>query len=260
MFQKQKQDHLLPIFVIPARLASQRLPRKALADIAGKPMIQHVWEQACSFQIGPVIVACSDQEIADIITSQGGTAILTDPDLPSGTDRIAQALKKYENSEKYNFIINLQGDLPLIEKSAIEALLHVAHTTNADITTLASPITKLDELQNPNIVKISATQIEASEIYKAHYFSRHPIPFSDGTVNPKLHFHHIGLYGYQRDALHTFVELSPSPLEVSERLEQLRAIENGLTINMHLYHQQILGIDTEEDLQKAREIMHYGST
>ena len=258
MFQKQKQDHLSPIFVIPARLASQRLARKALIHIAGKPMIQHVWEQACGFQLGPVIVACSDQEIADIIIAQGGTAILTDPNLPSGTDRIAQALKKYEHVEKYNFIVNLQGDLPLIHPSAIDALLHAARITNADITTLASPITQIDELNNPNIVKIAASQLSDTDIYKAHYFSRHPIPYGDAVVNQKLHFHHIGLYGYRIEALETFVNLPPSPLEISERLEQLRAIENGLTIYMHLYHEQILGVDTKEDLLQVRKVMNNG--
>lgn len=252
----QRQEPLSPLLIIPVRLASQRLPNKALLDIAGKPMIQHVWEQSVSFNLGPVIVACSDQKIADLIESLGGTAILTDPNLPSGTDRIEEALKKYEDPDSYNFIVNVQGDLPLIQKSALTALIHAAEQTDADIVTLASSITTHEDLNNPNIVKIAMSETNEKNIYRAHYFSRSPIPYGQEIVDPKLHFHHIGLYGYKKDSLNQFVQLPPSPMEKSEKLEQLRALENNMSIAVSLFDEDIIGVDTEEDLELVRGILN----
>lgn len=242
-----------PIIIIPARMQSQRLPGKPLLKIAGKTMIEHVWQRACSFNLGPVIVACAESEIAEVITKSGGHAILTDPNLPSGTDRIQQALTKFEDHEKYNFVINLQGDLPLIEKQALQSLVDIAETSECDITTLASRIHTEDELKNPNIVKISAQKLNESEFYKAHYFSRSPIPYSQ-NVNPEIHFHHIGLYGYRRKVLEEIVQLPQSPLEKTERLEQLRALDNGYKINFALHPNEIVGVDTQEDYEKVRSL------
>lgn len=229
--------------IIPARLASTRLPNKPLADICGKPMIVHVYDRAVESGLGDVIVACAEQEIADAIIKSGGKAILTDPELPSGTDRIYQALEK--SDDNYDYIINVQGDLPTLDPNLIKQCYDVLVSENTDISTLVTPITNEEEIINPNVVK-AAIAFKNKDTGNALYFSRATIPYGEGEF-----YHHIGMYGYTYNALRSFVKLDPSPLEKREKLEQLRALENGMKIAVKIVDTMPIGVDTEQDLNKA---------
>ncbi|WP_341365037.1 3-deoxy-manno-octulosonate cytidylyltransferase [Thalassospira sp. SN3W] len=238
-----------PVVVIPARMASTRLPNKPLADIHGEPMIVHVWRRATEAGIGPVIVACAEQEIADAVTAAGGIAVLTDPDLPSGSDRVHQALQSFDPDGKYDAVVNVQGDLPTIDAADIRAVFDPLVDPNVDIATLAAEITRQEERTNPNVVKAVAA-FGAGRVARALYFTRATAPHGDGPL-----YHHIGLYTYRRAALDRFVSLPPAELEKREKLEQLRALENGMVIAVALVNGVPLGVDTPEDLERARLVL-----
>ncbi len=231
------------VVVIPSRLSAMRLPNKPLAMIAGKPMIQWVYENASKADVGDVIVATCCDEIADVIKGVGGTAVITDPALPSGTDRVFAAVKSL--SQKYDKIVNVQGDLPFIDPSAIKKVVDVFQA-DSDITSLCAPITDDSEIVSASVVKPVLSFIN-DDLAKALYFSRSPVPYG-----AKTYYHHLGLYGYTFNALEKFVSLAPSYLEKSESLEQLRALEAGMTIHMGFVDSAPIAIDTPEDLEKAR--------
>jgi 3-deoxy-manno-octulosonate cytidylyltransferase (CMP-KDO synthetase) len=229
-----------PIVLIPARLASTRLPDKPLADIAGKPMIVRVMERALAADVGPVVIAAAEQEIVDAVMSAGGQAVLTDPNLPSGSDRIMQALRLYDPTGAYDTVVNVQGDLPTLEPQTIADTL--AALGDGDIATPVVRIVREEEETNPNVVK---AVFGANR--RALYFTRATAPTGEGPL-----YHHIGLYVYQRAALERFVQLPPGLLEQRERLEQLRALEAGMQINVAIVDTVPLGVDTPADLERAR--------
>jgi 3-deoxy-manno-octulosonate cytidylyltransferase (CMP-KDO synthetase) len=231
-------------------MASTRLPGKPLADIDGAPMIVHVWRRAREAALGPVIVACAEREVAAAVEAAGGKAVLTRPDHPSGSDRIFEAVMQFDASRQYDIVVNVQGDLPLIEPSAIRAALAPLSVAAVDIATLAAPIENTEELGNPSVVKIAAGFAPGIGVTRALYFSRLPVPHGGGA-----HYHHIGLYAYRRVALERFVTLPPSPLEKRESLEQLRALEAGMRIDVALVDTVPFGVDTPADLARARELM-----
>ena len=243
------QENLETIILIPARLASTRLPNKPLADIHGLPMIVHVVHRAKESGCGRVIVAAGEMETVDAVTQAGGEAILTPADLPSGTDRIHHVLQAIDPEKKYKIIINVQGDLPTLDPKLISAAVNALG--DADMSTLLAEITDESERTNPNVVKaVFSPSLAQKNHGRALYFSRATVP--DG---PGPHYHHIGLYVYRRDALERFVTLPPSTLELRERLEQLRALEAGFAINAAIVDTVPLGVDTPEDLEKARLVL-----
>lgn len=238
-----------PIIVIPARMASTRLPGKPLADIAGRPMILHVLDRAREAELGPVAVACAEAEIAAAVTAAGGVAVLTDPALPSGSDRVRAALDTLDPRGAHDVVVNLQGDLPAIPPAHLRAVLGALAATRADISTLVAPIESEAELLATSVVKAACAFADGATVAAALYFSRAPIPWGDGP-----HWHHIGIYAYRRAALARFVALPESPLERREKLEQLRALEAGLRIACARVDHAPFGIDTPEDLARARRI------
>ncbi|MEO1191747.1 MAG: 3-deoxy-manno-octulosonate cytidylyltransferase [Pseudomonadota bacterium] len=243
-----------PIVLIPARLASTRLPNKPLADIAGKPMIVQVLLRAQAAQVGPVAVACAEEEIAAAVEAAGGQAIMTEPGLPSGSDRIHQALQRLDPERQHDVVINVQGDLPSLPPEDLTAALKPLEDPACDIATLAARITEPAERSSPDVVKIAAALSLQNPVARALYFSRAPIPWAGADDSAPL-FHHIGLYAYRREALEQFVALPPSPLEQRERLEQLRALEAGLRIDVALVDSIPLGVDTPADLERARRLL-----
>lgn len=232
-----------PIIIIPARMASTRLPNKPLALIAGLPMIVQVMKRAQAANIGRVIVACDCEEIACAVRNAGGEAVLTDPDLPSGSDRIFQALSKVDSDKKHDVIINIQGDMPCLDPDIIKQVFAVLENPEVDIATLAAVITDEAEKIDPAVVKIAITGQG-----RALYFSRATIPYGEGVL-----YHHIGIYAYRCAALEKFVALPPSSLELREKLEQLRALEAGMRIDVAVVDTVPLGVDTMEGLEKARK-------
>jgi 3-deoxy-manno-octulosonate cytidylyltransferase (CMP-KDO synthetase) len=239
-----------PIVLIPARMASTRLPRKPLADIAGTPMIVRVWRQAMAAGIGPVVVAAAELEIAAAVEAAGGRAVLTPPELPSGSDRIFAALKTLDPGGAHDFVINLQGDLPAIDPSDIRAVAETLVATGADIATLAAKIDNDADRDNPSVVKPVVAWDASGLRGRALYFTRARAPHGEGAL-----FHHIGIYAFRRASLARFVSLPPSPLELREKLEQLRALEAGMTIAIARVDSVPLSVDTEDDLNKARELL-----
>lgn len=235
-----------PIVLIPARMASTRLPGKPLADIAGKPMIVQVLERAREAGFPRIAVAAAEADIAEAVTRAGGEAVLTRPDHPSGSDRIFEALGALDGEGRHDTIINLQGDLPTLEPQAIRAVAEALAATGADIATLAAPCADEDRT-NPNVVKAVVSFPPAGGFGRALYFTRATAPHGEGPL-----WHHIGIYAYTRAALARFVALPPSPLETREKLEQLRALEAGMTIAVAAVGGVPLGVDTPEDLEKAR--------
>jgi 3-deoxy-manno-octulosonate cytidylyltransferase (CMP-KDO synthetase) len=239
-----------PIVLIPARMASTRLPGKPLADMNGAPMIVHVWRRAMEAQIGPVIVACAEQEIAAAIRKAGGEAILTNPDHPSGSDRIWEALTLHDPRDYHDAVINLQGDLPTIDPSAIRASYELLKNPETDIGTLAVAIENEADKKASQIVKAVFDREAGKDSGRALYFTRVPAPSGDGPL-----YHHVGIYAYRRDALARFVKAPPSPLEQREKLEQLRALSLGLRIDVAVINTVPLGVDTPEELEKARQMV-----
>jgi len=247
------------IVLIPARLASSRLPNKPLAEIAGLPMIVQVWKRAMEAEIGPVVVAAGDREIVDAIKEHGGEAVMTDPNLPSGSDRITAVLAEIDPDRRYQRIVNLQGDLPTIDPALLHAVLRPLDRLGADIGTLAVATKDPGERDNPNVVKAviafepSGDQVSSSQkngLGRALYFTRATAPHGPGPV-----YHHIGIYAYRRMALERFAALPPSPLERRERLEQLRALEHGMSVGVARVDTVPLGVDTPEQLALARKIL-----
>jgi 3-deoxy-manno-octulosonate cytidylyltransferase (CMP-KDO synthetase) len=236
------------VIMIPARLRSTRLPNKPLAEIGGVPMIVQVWRRACAAAVGPVVVACAEPAIAEAVEAHGGTAVPTDPELPSGTDRIFQALGRIDPERTFARVINLQGDLPTLEPAAIRSVLAPLEQLGTDMATLAVATEDPAEKADPNVVKaIIAFDAARPRLGRALYFTRATAPAGDGPV-----YHHVGIYAFRRAALERFATLPPSPLERRERLEQLRALEAGMTIGVALVDSNPLGVDTPEDLARAR--------
>jgi 3-deoxy-manno-octulosonate cytidylyltransferase (CMP-KDO synthetase) len=238
-----------PIVLIPARMASTRLPGKPMADLHGEPMIAHVWRRAVEADVGPVLVAADDPRIVDAIEAIGGRAILTQPDHASGSDRIFEAIGAFDPHGRHDVIVNVQGDLPTIEAGAVRAALGPLHDPSVDIATLATPITRAEERDDPNVVKAIGTEVAPGRL-RALYFTRARAPWGEGPL-----LHHIGLYAFRREALARFIGLAPSPLERRERLEQLRALEAGMRIDIALVDVAPLGVDTPQDLRRAHEVL-----
>jgi 3-deoxy-manno-octulosonate cytidylyltransferase (CMP-KDO synthetase) len=238
------------IILVPARMASTRLPGKPLAPIAGEPMIVHVWRRAIEAALGPVVVACAEAEIAAAIENAGGRALLTRPDHPSGSDRIFEALSRVDPDGRHGIVVNVQGDLPTVDPAVIRAAVGPLADPAVDIATLVALITDPAERDDPNVVKAAVALAPGASSGRALYFSRSPVPWGEGPS-----FHHIGLYAYRRNALARFVALPPGVLERRERLEQLRALENGMRIDAALVDAVPLGVDTETDLIRARAVL-----
>jgi 3-deoxy-manno-octulosonate cytidylyltransferase (CMP-KDO synthetase) len=243
-------DGSATIVLIPARMASTRLPGKPLADIAGVPMIVQVLRRALEAEVGPVVVACAEPEIAEAVEQAGGHAVLTRPDHPSGSDRICAALGIVDPQRRYDIVVNLQGDLPTLEPALVRAALGPLADPGCDIATLVAPLASDDERDNPNVVKVALALADGADAGRALYFSRSPIPWGEGP-----HWHHIGLYAYRRKALERFVSLPPGALEQRERLEQLRALEHGMRIDAAVVGTVPLGVDTPGDLERARALL-----
>ncbi|MBI1206753.1 MAG: 3-deoxy-manno-octulosonate cytidylyltransferase [Azospirillum sp.] len=245
-----------PIVVIPARMASTRLPGKPLADINGQPMIVQVWRRAIEAAVGPVVVACAEPEIAAVITAAGGCAVLTRPDHPSGSDRIFEAVEAIDPERRHDAVINIQGDLPTIRPETIRAVVAPLADPEVDIATLAVVITAADERTNPNVVKAvvewqpGAGPGGGGSRGRAFYFTRATAPTGEGPL-----LHHIGLYAYRRAALARFVGLPEGILERRERLEQLRALAAGMRIEVAIVDAVPLGVDTPADLDRARRLL-----
>ncbi len=235
------------IILIPARMASSRLPGKPLAEIDGLPMIVQVVKRGWEADLGPVIVAAAEQEVVDAVKAHGGQAVLTDPDLPSGSDRIHAALEAHDPDGKFENVINLQGDLPAISPEAIRACHHALTETGADIATLAAEIEDDEEIGNPNVVKALARFEAGERVGIAEDFQRE---LPTDWLGSKLH--HIGLYAYRRGALERFVALPPSKREQERKLEQMRALDAGMSIAVGLVDTIPFGVDTPEDLERAR--------
>ena len=243
-----------PVVVIPARLAATRFPEKPLADIHGVPMIVQVLRRAMEAEIGPVLVACGDAPIADAVRAAGGHAVMTDPDLPSGSDRIHSALREFDPDGRFDAVVNVQGDLPTIDPKIIATALNPLETDEVDIATLAVEIVEERERTDPNVVKAVIALGPGGRIGRALYFSRATVP----SAPQGPHYHHIGLYAFRRTALDRFVALPPGSLEKLERLEQLRALEAGMRIDVALVDTVPLGVDTPADLDRARALLAPG--
>ncbi len=237
------------LVLIPARLAATRLPRKPLADIAGQPMIVHVLRRAQEAQVGPVVVATDSQEVAEAVTAAGGRAVMTRADHPSGSDRIFEAVNAVDPDGRAKIIVNVQGDLPTLAPGDIVAAVGLLADPTVDIGTLAAEIRRAEERDNPNVVKVVGSPLGSRRL-RALYFTRATAPYGNGPL-----FHHIGLYAYRRVALSTFVDLSPSALEQREKLEQLRALEAGMRIDVAIVESVPLGVDTPDDLERARALL-----
>ncbi len=238
------------LVLIPARMASTRLPGKPLADIHGEPMIVHVWRRAIEAEVGQVVVACAEPDIAGAITGAGGQAVLTRADHPSGSDRIFEALGRIDPDRRFEVVVNVQGDLPTLDPLVIRRALQPLRDPNVEIATLIAPIGEAAERDNENVVKVAVGLAAGETIGRCLYFSRSPIPWGPGPT-----YHHIGLYAYRRTALERFVALPPSVLERRERLEQLRALEAGMRVDAALVETVPLGVDTPEDLERARTLL-----
>jgi 3-deoxy-manno-octulosonate cytidylyltransferase (CMP-KDO synthetase) len=235
------------IILIPARMGSTRLPGKPLADIAGRPMIVHVLRRAEAARLGPVVVATDSEVIAAAVEKANGRAVMTRGDHPSGSDRIREALDIV--GSRAEIVVNLQGDLPTIEPADVAAVLTPLGDPAVDIATLAAEIRDPAERTDPNVVKVVGTPVGPGRL-RALYFTRAPAPFGEGP-----HYHHVGIYAYRRAALERFVALPPSPLERRERLEQLRALEAGMRIDVVLVPSVPVSVDTPADLERARALL-----
>jgi 3-deoxy-manno-octulosonate cytidylyltransferase (CMP-KDO synthetase) len=238
--------------MIPTRLAAARLPRKPLADIAGTPMIVHVWRRAVAAGIGPVVVASGDIEIAELIEREGGRAVMTDPDLPTGSDRIHAAITMLDPGRAHDAVVNVQGDMPMLDPAAIRLAVEALADPEVDIATLAAEIADPAALADISVNKVVAGFADPARPARALYFSKAVVPWGEGP-----HYEHIGLYAYRRAALERFVKLPRGVLEARERLEQLRALEAGMRFSVSLIDKARLGVqvDTPADLEHARRLM-----
>ena len=236
------------IILIPARMASTRLPGKPLADIAGLPMIVHVLRRAQAAGLGEAVVATDSEAVQAAVEKSGGRAVMTSTDHLSGSDRIYEALEAIDPERRIGMVVNVQGDLPTIDPADIRAALGPLSDPAVDIATIAAVITNLDELTNPNVVKVSGATLTPSR-FRGTTFTR------ADAVGPGPHYHHIGLYAYRRAALQRFVKLPPSANEQRERLEQLRALDAGMRIDVAIVKSVPLGVDTPEELAKAQAML-----
>lgn len=237
------------LIVIPARLTATRLPGKPLAEIGGEPMIVHVWRRAVEADCGPVVVATDAEPVREAVRKAGGEALMTRPDHASGSDRVFEAAQACDPAGRLQTIVNLQGDLPTLDPSAVRACLGALNQGSAAIGTIAAEIGRIEERADPNVVKVVGSP-QGSKLLRALYFTRATAPYGDGPL-----YHHIGIYAYTRAALERFVSLPPSPLELREKLEQLRALEAGMRINVGLVDTVPLGVDTPADLERARQLL-----
>jgi 3-deoxy-manno-octulosonate cytidylyltransferase (CMP-KDO synthetase) len=235
------------LVVIPARLGSTRLPGKALADIGGRPMVAHVWSRAVEANIGPVVVATDSEEIAAAVRAVGGEALLTTGAHLCGSDRVAAALRAIDPAGRYEAVVNLQGDNPFLPEGALAAALALLGDPAVDIGTLAAPAAP-QEADDPNAVKLVGTHVTPRRL-RSLYFSRSRAPWGEGP-----HYKHIGVYAFRRAALERFASLAPSPLELSERLEQLRALEAGMRIDATVLDKTSPSVDTGRDLEALRRV------
>jgi 3-deoxy-manno-octulosonate cytidylyltransferase (CMP-KDO synthetase) len=237
------------LIVIPARMSASRLPGKPMVDIGGEPMIAHVWRRAVEADIGRVVVATDADEVVGAIAALGGAALLTRPDHASGSDRVYEAVTRVDPDGAAELVVNLQGDLPTLEPRLIRACVEPLELPGPDIATLAAEIVEPDECTNPNVVKAVGTPLAQGRL-RALYFTRATAPYGEGPL-----YHHIGIYAYRRAALQRFVALPPSPLELREKLEQLRALEAGMRIDVAIVDTVPLGVDTPADLERARRML-----
>ena len=239
-----------PIIIIPARLGSTRLPGKVLAEIGGAPMIVQVLRRALAAGLGPVAVACAEAEVAEVVRAAGGVAVLTDPALPSGSDRVHAALAALDAAGAHDVVVNLQGDLPTLPPDFLAAVLRPLRDQRFDVATLVAPITSVTEAAAASVVKCVCGFADGADVAPALYFSRGLAPWGDGPL-----WHHVGIYAYRRAALERFVSLPESALERREKLEQLRGLEAGMRIGVAQVAQAPFGVDTPEDLARAREML-----
>ena len=237
------------LILIPARMASTRLPGKPMADILGKPMIVHVAERAAESGLGRVVVATDEAAIAEAVKAHGFEAVMTRPDHQSGSDRVFEALQSLDPAERTEIVVNVQGDLPTIDPVSIRAALAPLDEPAVDIATLAVEITRPEEKIDPSVVKLVGSPLSPTRL-RALYFTRATAPSGEGPL-----YHHVGLYAYRRAALQRFVTLPPSWLERRERLEQLRALEAGMRIDAEIVRTVPLGVDTPAELERARQIL-----
>jgi 3-deoxy-manno-octulosonate cytidylyltransferase (CMP-KDO synthetase) len=237
------------LVLIPARMASTRLPGKPLADISGRPMIVHVAARAQESGLGRVVVATDAEAVADAVRGGGFEAVMTRSDHHSGSDRIFEALQMLDPEGRVDIVVNVQGDLPTIDPATIRAVFAPLKDNVVDIATLGVEIVREEERTNPNVVKIVGSPLSPARL-RALYFTRATAPWGDGPL-----YHHIGLYAYRREALQRFVSLTPSTLEKREKLEQLRALEAGMRIDAEIVQSVPLGVDTPEDLERARTLL-----
>jgi 3-deoxy-manno-octulosonate cytidylyltransferase (CMP-KDO synthetase) len=241
------------LVLIPARMAATRFPGKPMAEINGTPMIVHVWRRAVSAGIGRVAVATDSTEIADAVVRAGGEVVMTSGDHENGTSRIDEAVRRLDADRTFSIVVNVQGDLPTIAPAAIRAALTPFDDARVDIATIAAEITRDAERHDPNVVKVVGSPVAAGRL-RALYFTRATAPWGEGPL-----YHHIGLYAYRREALSRYIALPPSPLEQRERLEQLRALEGGMRIDVAIVETVPLGVDTPADLVRARALLSEGA-
>jgi 3-deoxy-manno-octulosonate cytidylyltransferase (CMP-KDO synthetase) len=237
------------LVLIPARMAASRFPGKPLADIDGVPMIVHVWRRAVAAAVGRVAVATDSPEIVDAVCKVGGEAVMTSADHDNGTSRIEEAARRLDPDGVFAAVVNVQGDLPTVAPEAIRASLTPLEEEGVDIATIAALISREEEKTDPNVVKVVGSPI-APDRLRALYFTRATAPWGEGPL-----YHHIGLYAYRRTALSRYVALPTSPLEARERLEQLRALEAGMRIDVAVVDTVPLGVDTPADIDRARAIL-----
>jgi len=238
------------LIVIPARMQANRLPGKPLADIHGEPMIVHVWRRAMEAKAGRAIVATDAPEIRDAVEQAGGEAVMTRDDHESGTDRVHEAVEAIDQQGIFDIIVNLQGDLPTLDPALITACIEPLAQSQVDIATLAAQITDDAESNDPNVVKVVGAGSADGLVLRALYFTRARAPYGDGPL-----YHHIGLYAFRRAALSKFVSMPCSTLENREKLEQLRALEAGMRIDVGLVDTVPVGVDTPADLERARALL-----
>lgn len=239
------------LIVIPARMQATRLPGKPLADIHGEPMIVHVWRRAMAAEAGRVVVATDAEEIRAAVRKAGGEAVMTRADHISGSDRVYEAISRVDPESDFDIIVNLQGDLPTLEPHLVQACIAPLRDKGPHIATLTAEITEPSERDNPNVVKVVGTPVAGRpNRLRALYFTRATAPAGEGPL-----YHHIGIYAYRRSAIERFVTLRPSPLELREKLEQLRALEDNMRIDVAIVDTVPLGVDTPHDLERARQLL-----
>jgi 3-deoxy-manno-octulosonate cytidylyltransferase (CMP-KDO synthetase) len=238
------------LIVIPARMQSTRLPSKPLADIGGQPMIVHVWKRAMAADVGRVVVATDNEEIVAAVRRAGGEALMTRADHVSGSDRVFEAVTQVDSKGEAEIVLNLQGDLPWMDAALLRQCLSPLAEAGPDIATIAAVVADGADRDNPNSVKVVGTPTGVPRRLRALYFTRAAAPWGEGPL-----FHHFGMYAYRRAALERFVSLAPSPLEIRERLEQLRALEDGMRIDVTLVDTIPVEVNTPEDLDFARRVI-----